>query len=124
MIGTWDCKAGYNVFKTCSISKSVRWVILILFHNPSAIPLLAVDFLPLLDDVVLVANNRKLSLAMIFSPLVGINKVRDSRRGMSTDTTSAGAKSISSTRIHRPSETAVVNTPGCHLKDPGVDVDT
>jgi hypothetical protein len=61
-------------------------------------------------------------MAIMVSPLPGINNFLDSSNGRRTDVISIGALSISSINIQQPCETATVKTPGCHLNIPGVEV--
>ena len=58
--------------------------------------------------------------ARIASPQSGISSSPRSSNGNKVLMTSVGARSTSSITTHRPSMTAVVKTPGCQLKDPGV----
>ena len=64
---------------------------------------------------------RKPLSAFNVSPRVGMRSSRRSIKGSSVLIISFGARSTSSIRIHRPSFTAVVKTPGFHTKDPGVE---
>ena len=71
-----------------------------------------------------VANSWNPGAAFTAFPCVGTERVRDSSSGINTDTTSMGARSISSRRIQYPACTACKRGPGCQTNSPGLSVDT
>ena len=69
-----------------------------------------------------VANNWNPGDAFTEFPCAGTDNVRDSNSGIRMETTSIGARSMSSNNIQWPSWTACNRGPGCHTNSPGVSV--